>query len=151
MHINIVKYHKSKSIKIMLFTFLTVFPLYVTSFVFFFKWKFALCGCLQTTQCSVKVWTYVYYLFLFFKGSVISKARQIIAVINQGFLAFEERTAQQCDSKVSPSKNLKDKKAEITDICTYIHIYIYIQASITLTEAMRAAVDIYCISSKAVG
>lgn len=39
--------------------------------------------------------------------------RQTVTVINQGFLAFEEWTAYQCDSKVSPSKNLKDKKAEI--------------------------------------
>lgn len=41
----------------------------------------------------MKVRTYVYYLLLFLKGGVISKARQIIAVINQGFLAFEEWTA----------------------------------------------------------
>lgn len=78
----------------------------------------------------------------FLNEGVISKARPVIALINQGFLAFEGWITKQCDSKVSPRTNLKDKKADI--------LYRYVPASITLTEAMRAAVDIYCISSKAV-
>lgn len=93
MCINIVKYHKNKSVKIMLLAFLTIFPFYVTSFVLFLvgisslwlssnnpvhQWKctpmFTICSC-------------------FLNEGVLSKARQIITVINQVVLAFEEWTA----------------------------------------------------------
>lgn len=73
---------------------------------------------------------------------MISKARQDITVINQGFLAFEDWTAQQFDSDEGQPQN-KFKRQESRNRC--------IQASITLTQTMRAEVDIYCISSQAVG